>query len=415
MRKIKLLGLLSIMILISITACSLKKPNVLQTSLIPSQSPTNAPTSNPQVSATVTTSIEQEVAEQLAKMSLEAKVAQLFITTPYGISGIENLTVADDEIYEALQKYPVGGLIYFADNIIDPSQTTLLTTTMQTYASEIEGVVLFNGIDEEGGRVARIANNDNFTVTKYDSMETIGNTDDTNNAYEVGATIGSYLQEYGFNLDFAPDADVITNPDNQVIGNRSFGSDAELVSSMALACANGLLDNNIIPCFKHFPGHGATLGDTHEGFAYTNKSLDDLLSNELLPFQSAISAQMPMIMVAHISDEEIIGDNTPASLSSKMVTDVLRNQMGFEGLIVTDSLCMGAIKNNYTMSEAAVQALLAGNDMLMVAGNLASMEKDDFKNAYQGVIDAVNDNVISEQLINQAVTRILTIKYQYLT
>jgi len=204
------------------------------------------------------------------------------------------------------------------------------------------------------------------------------------------------------NLDFAPDADVLTNPDNTVIGDRSFGTDGKLVAKMDLKVAQGLADNHVLSCFKHFPGHGATQGDTHEGFAYTNKTLVELMKSELVPFQAAVDNDIPFIMVSHISVPNVIGNNTPSSLSKVMITDILRKQIGYNGIIITDSMSMGAIVNNYGTKDAVILSIQAGVDMILMP--------EDFVAAYQGVLDAVSDGTISEQRINESLERILRVK-----
>ena len=221
-------------------------------------------------------------------------------------------------------------------------------------------------------------------------------------AYEAGNTIGEYLKKYGLNFNFAPDADVITNPENKIIGDRSFGSDAKSVAEFSVAYSKGLQTNGVLSTFKHFPGHGATKGDTHEGFAYTSKTLEELMESELMPFKAAAENNVDAVMVAHISVPSILGDNTPCSLSEFMVTDVLRNELGFEGLIVTDALDMGAITNTYGDGEAAVMAVLAGNDILL--------KPKDFFASYEAVLKAVKNGQISEERIDESVKRIISVK-----
>lgn len=346
--------------------------------------------------------LEEQIQQKLSSMTLEEKVAQIFIITPEALTGYQTVTAAGSATHNALKTYPVGGLIYFGANIVTPNQLKEMTENTQKYAEEIEGMRLFLAIDEEGGTVARIGNNNNFTVKKYSDMASIGAINDLKKAYEVGATIGSYLHEYGFNLDFAPDADVLTNPDNTAIGNRSFGTDENLVAEMTLEVAKGLADNQVLSCFKHFPGHGATQGDTHEGFAYTNRTLDELQKSELVPFQAAVENHIPFIMISHISVPNVIGDNTPSSLSKVMITDILRNQMGYDGIIITDSMSMGAIVDAYGTKDAVIQAIQAGADLILMP--------QDFEEAYQSVLDAVADGTISTQRINESLERILRVK-----
>ena len=225
-------------------------------------------------------------------------------------------------------------------------------------------------------------------------------------AYEAGETIGNYLNELGFNLNFAPVADVLTNPDNQVVAKRSFGSNPERVSIQSFEYLRGLREYEIMGVYKHFPGHGATLGDTHEGYAYTDKTLDELKESDLMPFMDGANNQVPMIMSGHISLPNVTGDDLPASLSKTMITNIMRKDLGYEGVVITDALNMGAIANTYTSGESCIMAIEAGNDMLLMPA--------DFHAAYAEVLQAVKDGRISEARIDQSVKNILKIKLKYI-
>ncbi|MDE7479377.1 MAG: glycoside hydrolase family 3 protein [Lachnospiraceae bacterium] len=346
--------------------------------------------------------IEQQVEEILASMSIEQKIYQMFIVTPEALTDGVNVTTADETMCSMLKERPVGGLVYFSGNLINTEQTKEMLHCTQQYATDIEGMPLFLGVDEEGGKVARIGNNKGFDVPKIGAMGKIKSEED---AYEAGNVIGTYLSELGFNLDFAPDADVLTNQKNTVIGNRSFGSDAKTVLRYASAYADGLHNNSILSTFKHFPGHGATEADTHEGFAYTDKTYEILLQSELVPFAGAEEAGADFIMVSHISVPNITGDYTPCSLSYKMVTEILRGDLGYEGIIITDAMNMGAIVKKYTSDEAAVMAIQAGVDVIL-------MPKD-FKQAAEGVLAAVNSGTITKERIDESVRRILKVKLSH--
>ena len=223
-------------------------------------------------------------------------------------------------------------------------------------------------------------------------------------AYRAGTVIGAYLRELGFNTDFAPDADVLTNEKNTVIGDRSFGSDPDKAARMAAAVSKGLHTEGILSTFKHFPGHGATEGDTHDGYAYTEKTYEELKAAELVPFAAAGECGADMVMAAHISLPKIVGDSTPASLSYKMITEILREDLGFQGLVVTDAMNMGAIGEHYSTKEAAVKAVEAGVDLLL-------MPKD-FQEAFQGIKEAVSSGRIGEERIEESLQRILRVKLQ---
>lgn len=333
-------------------------------------------------SSTETSSEPTETELLLSSMTLEEKVWQLFFVR-----------------CEERGEYPVGGVVLFAKDIKNP--TCLKSLTREITASNPKTAPLI-AIDEEGGRVARIAQNPNFNVPKYQSMLSIGQTGNTENAFEVGENIGKYLKEYGIDINFAPVADVFTNSENTVIGDRAFSRDPETAAKMVAAAINGFHSEGIKTAAKHFPGHGNTKTDSHLGLAYSNKSWEELKNCELIPFSSAISAKTDLIMTAHISLPNIIGDNTPASLSYKILTKKLRGEMGYNGVIVTDALDMGAITEYYSDGTAAVKAFLAGADILLMP--------EDLEESYNAVLSAVKNGEITEERLNQSVERILKLK-----
>ena len=350
----------------------------------------------------VSPDISREVKDKVKSMSLEEKAAQLFFVTPEDITQVDAATVAGEDTKKAYEQYPVGGIVYFSRNIQGSDQLKEMLSKTQSYAEEIAGVPVFLGVDEEGGEVSRVAGNKNFSVTRYESMRAIGDSKDTSRAYDMGKNLASYLKELGFNIDFAPDADVITNSGNTVIGNRSFGEDPRLVGAMASQVVKGLQDNGVSACLKHFPGHGGTVEDSHEGRAYTDKTLEEMEAEELVPFQEGIKAEPDFIMAGHISIPKSLGDDTPASLSEQVLTGLLRDKYGYDGLIITDALNMKAVSGVYSPAEASVKALLAGTDMLLMP--------DDFRAAYNGVLDAVEERDLSEARIDASVERILRLK-----
>lgn len=344
----------------------------------------------------------EEVQNIVDSMSLEEKVAQLFLVQPEAIVDIGTATAAGDATKQAINKTPIGGFVYFSDNLQSEQQVQDMLRNVQKYSEDRIGLPAFLSVDEEGGTVARVASTGRFDVTDVGDMAKIGASGDVQQARQAGETIGSYLSELGFNLDFAPDADVLTNPDNTVVKKRSFGNDPRVVSDMSLAVAQGLAQHQVYSVYKHFPGHGATAGDTHQGYAYTDKTLDELKQSELIPFENAIQNNAAFIMAAHISATRVTGDDTPASLSKTMITDILRGQMGYDGIVVTDAMNMGAVTEQYTSAQAAVKALQAGADLVLMP--------EDFQEAYQGVLDAVKDGTLTEQRINESVTRIVKVK-----
>lgn len=347
---------------------------------------------------------QTEVEKILESMTLEEKAAQIFFVTPEDITGVDTATVAGDATRQALETYPVGGIVYFSKNILEPEQTRSILGNTWEYSREVMKIPVWLGVDEEGGEVARVAENPQFQVTRYESMRSIGDTGDPEQAYQAGETIASYLKDLGFNMDFAPDADVITNPQNTVIGDRSFGTDPSLVGEMTADAVAGFQDQGISACIKHFPGHGQTEGDTHEGYAYTEKTLEEMKNSDLIPFQEGIRAGADFVMVSHISAPNAISQDLPASLSSEFITDLLREEMGFEGIIITDAMNMGAITEHYDSAQAAVMAFEAGADMILMP--------EDFQAAYEGILQAVSSGTISEERLDESVTRILEIKLE---
>ncbi|MCI8374466.1 MAG: glycoside hydrolase family 3 protein [Lachnospiraceae bacterium] len=341
----------------------------------------------------------QRIEELLGEMTLEEKICQLFILTPDQLTGVSPVTAAGEATRSSLEKYPVGGLIYFSSNLVSEAQTKEMLEAVRDYGREVEGLPLFLCIDEEGGRVARIGNHPAFSVEHVRPMGEITSQEE---AYEAGAAIGGYLRELGFNVDFAPDADVITNEKNTVIGDRSFGNDPQKVTELAAAVTEGLHGEGILSAFKHFPGHGATKDDTHEGYAYSERSYEELKSAELVPFAAAQECGVDMVMVAHISLPEVTGDHTPSSLSHRMITEILRGDLGYEGLVITDALNMGAIAKAYSSGEAAVRAVEAGVDLLLMPKN--------FSEACEGIQQAVLEERISEERLEESVRRILRVK-----
>lgn len=346
--------------------------------------------------------IDSQIEEYLEKMSIQEKAAQMFIILPEAAVNTDIVTEAGAMTEEAIHNIPVGGFVYMEQNLQSPEQVKTMLETVQGYSMDRLGLPLFTCIDEEGGTVARINGNANFNVPPIGSMAEVGASGDVNQAYQTGLDLGSYLSELGFNVNFAPVADVLSNPSNEVVKDRAFSSDPDVTAEMSAAVLKGLKENGVYGAFKHFPGHGATEGDTHEGYAFTSKTLDDLLTCELIPFERGIQEETDFIMAGHISLPNVIGDDTPASLSYKMLSEILRDQMDYNGIIITDAMNMGAISQTYTASDAAVKAIQAGVDIILMP--------DDFTAAYQGILDAVDNHIIPEDKINDSVSRILKVK-----
>ncbi len=337
------------------------------------------------------------VEDVLADMTLEDKVAGLFIVTPEALTGVNTATQAGDGTQEALNKYAVGGLIYFSQNILDKEQITQMLSNTAAKSR----YPVFLAVDEEGGSVSRVANSD-IDVINVGDMAEIGASGDGVQAYEAGVNIGSYLKELGFNLDFAPVADIAGSEDS-AIGSRSFGSDAQLVGEMVANAVGGIESVGVSSCLKHFPGLGDTSDDTHDGRVEITKTLDEMRQSDLLPFKAGIDAGADFVMVSHATLSSVEGDAVPSSLSRTVMTDVLRNELGFQGVIITDALDMGAITEYYTTEETVVMAVQAGADMLLMP--------DDFETAYNALLAAVQDGTISEERVNESLERIYRIKY----
>ena len=240
--------------------------------------------------------------------------------------------------------------------------------------------------------------------TNVGNMSDSGAAGDAQKAYDAGVTIGTYLKQLGFNADYAPVADVLTNPGNTAIGTRSFGSDASMVADMVTKELEGLSSQGVFGAVKHFPGQGGVSGDSHDGAVTLDKSLEELMQTELVPFQKAVENCVSFVMVGHISVPQVVGDNTPASLSQMMVSNVLREQLGYQGIVITDAMNMGAITGTYTADQAAVMAVNAGVDMILMP--------QDYETAYNGLLQAVQDGTITEERIDESVERIVKVKLQ---
>ena len=353
------------------------------------------PTPEPPVELTFEEKLDEIVDAAIEVMPLENKVAGLFIVTPEAITGVSKAVQAGEGTKNALDKYPVGGLVYFSQNIKSEEQITEMLRNTHAYLSS-----LFLAVDEEGGSVARLAGAG--IMEPVDSAQAIGATGDANNAYNAGMTIGAALNNIGFNLDFAPVAD-ITSVENSVMAGRVYGSDAATAAPFVAAMVKGLKEQNITTCLKHFPGNGATGDDAHSVIAISDRTAEEFRAEEFAVFKAGIDAGADMIMMSHMAVPAFTGDNTPCSLSREVVTDILREELGFKGVIITDALNMSAISEYNSSADAAVTAIKAGCDMLLMPEN--------FEEAYNAVLQAVQDGVISEERINDSLRRVYRIKY----
>lgn len=340
------------------------------------------------------------VDELIAEMTLEEKVCQLFFVRPEDFSRTDKVTAGSTKLMRAFEKFPVGGIILFPVNIRSSKQLLALNQDMQAYAEDANGIGLLIGVDEEGGGVSRVARK-----LKLDdampAMSAIGETKDPNVAYEAGSIIGKYLKDLGFTLDFAPVADVRTDVDKAEITLRSFGYEPELVSSMTASFVRGLQEERVLSVLKHFPGHGSASGNSHTGSAVSTRTVSQWKTSEWLPFQAGIDAGVHVVLMSHLTAATVDPDS-PASLSYTIVTDLLRGELEFDGIIITDALRMDAITKLHGSGEACVRALLAGCDMLLLPYN--------FSNGYHGVMKAIEEGRLTEERIEESVRRILLVK-----
>ena len=366
----------------------------------PAAAPIAAPTATPEPTPT-----PDPVAEQMAAMTTEQKVGQLLV------AGMEGTQPGEDAV-QAIQTAQVGGIILFGRNVESASQLVELTNGLK----ELNGdaVPLFLGVDQEGGRVDRMP-------PEVDRTPSAGQVGQSENWNEMGAAYGTLLSAecaaFGFNLDFAPCLDIWSNPENTVIGDRAFGGDWETVSDFGFYAVQAMEEaGNVVPVVKHFPGHGDTNTDSHVDLPVVDKTLDDLRQGELVPFDMALSGEYwgepkmdpaPAVMVAHILMTQIDPD-LPASLSPKVVTGLLRQEMGYEGMVCTDDLTMGAISSTYGMGEAAVMAVEAGCDLLLVCHGA-----DNLTAARDALLEAVETGRISQERLDESVYRILSVKQSY--
>lgn len=358
----------------------------------------NAPTVTPEPEPEPEVNPVDEVARYyIDQMTTEEKVAGLFFVTPESI--MENVTQAvraGAKTQEALDLYAVGGLIYFGSNIQSAEQITEMLAGTQ----DMSKYPLFLGVDEEGGDVSRVASALS-EVDNVGSARELGAAGDGGQVYLAYSEIAQYLSRYGFNVNFAPVGDIYDG-ENSMFADRSFGTDAETVATLVSQAVMGLQDNGISACVKHFPGHGSTDADSHNGRATNDMTEENLLATEVIPFRMALESDPDFMMVSHISLPGITWDYTPASMSSDVVTRILRMQLGYEGIIITDAMDMGAITTYYTSAQAAIDAINAGCDMIL--------KPDNFKEAYQGVLDAVNNGEISIERIEESLMRIYRVK-----
>ncbi|ETT44785.1 beta-N-acetylhexosaminidase [Paenibacillus sp. FSL H7-689] len=309
---------------------------------------------------------------------------------------------ADEQITRLIRDYHVGGVIYFRRNVESVDQLTRLSAELQDMAAEAGALPLMISVDQEGGMVARI---DQEGMTQVPGNMALGATGNAEYTLECAQILGRELKNIGIDMNLAPVVDVNNNPLNPVIGVRSYGEHAESVAAHGVAAITGYQSQGIAATAKHFPGHGDTAVDSHLGMVTVPHDRNRLEQMELLPFRKAIEAGVDAIMTAHVMFPSIEPEPIPATLSHKVLTGLLREEMGFEGIIITDCLEMHAISKPYGVAEAAVRAVEAGADLILVSHTL-----QDQVAALEGIYEAVRTGRISEEVIHQAVERIMTWK-----
>ncbi len=336
-----------------------------------------------------------QIEETLSRMTLEEKIGQMIFA---GISG----TKPDAASLKLITDDHVGGIIFNSKNLSDPHQTVRYVNSLKD-ANKGNPVPLFFGIDQEGGRISKLPGD----ILPLPSAAATGEKNSEAYSYELGRTLAELVRAYGFNLDFAPVMDVSSNPDNPVIGDRSFGNTPDLVTRHGIKVMKGLQDGKIIPAVKHFPGHGDTSVDSHLALPTVSKTREELEKLEFIPFEHAISQGADMVKIAHLLLPELDPD-FPSSLSRIVINDLLRERMGFKGVIITDDLSMNAISDHYNLGDAAVRTVQAGSDIIMVAHDHTLI-----MSALSGLKKAVESGSLTEERIDESVMRILQLKEKY--
>ena len=376
--------------------------------------------------ATTTETASPQVEKLLEDMPLKQKVTQMIMPDfrkwqEAGQESPQDLTKVNAEVAEAIDKYDFGGVILFAENVKETKQTLALTQDMQKAAIENKAnngkIPLLLAIDQEGGIVYRLGSG-----TALPGNMAIGATNDPKLATEAGQIIGRELSALGLNVDFAPVLDTNNNPQNPVIGLRSFSSDPNRVAYLGIPMMKGIQDYNVAVAAKHFPGHGDTAVDSHTGLPLVDKSLAELEKLELLPFKKAMDAGVDLLMTAHIQYPQIEKDQVvsketgekiyvPATLSDDILTGLVRKKYGYKGVIVSDAMGMDAIAKNFGEVEAVKMAIKAGVDLVLMPTTLRSKtDLSKIDTIVDEVVRAVQTGDISEERLNESVRRILTLK-----
>jgi beta-N-acetylhexosaminidase len=337
----------------------------------------------------------KSISDVIAGMNLDEKIGQMVIA---GISG----TTINSNDKKLITQSKVGGFILYGENLKTPQQTVQLLNQLKM-ENATNPLPLLLSVDQEGGKISRLPGG----LIPFPTNKEIGSINQSQFSYKVGTLLGKELKGFGFNLDYAPVLDISSNPNNPIIGDRSFGNNPELVSKLGIQTMKGIQSQNMIPTVKHFPGHGDTSVDSHLELPIVHKNLTDLKKLELIPFERAIDNGADVVMVAHILLPNLDA-NFPSSMSKKIVTDLLRNQLQFGGVVITDDMTMKAITDHYNIGKAAVDSVSAGSDIILVAHDFNKIQT-----AISSIKKAVQNGEISEQRINDSVSRIITLKRKY--
>lgn len=343
----------------------------------------------------VVTQAHEQLTQTISEMSLDEKIGQMIFA---GISG----TIMDQQTDTLISQDKIGGIIFFNRNLNSPSQIVKLLNDIKEVNSN-NNFPLFFGIDEEGGQISRLQS----AFITLPSNQVIGQVNNVSFAHELGTILGKELSTFGFNLDFAPVLDVNSNPNNPVIGNRSYGNNKELVAKLGVETMKGIQSENVISVIKHFPGHGDTSVDSHYELPLVDKSKEALHQLELIPFNKAIAEGADVVMIAHILLPQI-DPSSPASMSKTIIDGLLRDELSFDGVVITDDLTMEAITDNYSIMRASVESIKAGSDIILVAHDYQNIAS-----SIQAIKNAINNGELSEQRINDSVRRILLLKEKY--
>lgn len=365
-----------------------------------------------------------EAEKIVSEMTLDEKIGQMLMPDfrqwkQAGQSAVQDFTEMNEEVAEIIDEFDLGGVILFAQNVKTTEQTAKLTYDLQQVAINDEdgNLPLLTTIDQEGGIVTRLG-----TGTNFPGNMAIGATKNEQSSYDTGSVIGKELNSLGINVNFAPSVDVNNNPLNPVIGLRSFSSNPDLVAKLGVKMIEGIQSNGVAAAAKHFPGHGDTATDSHYGLPKVDKSLEELKKVELKPFQAAIDNDVDMIMTAHIQFPQIEKDTytsikdgqeiqIPATLSDDILTGLLREDMNFDGVIITDALNMAAIAENFGEVETVKMAFEAGVDIALMPTILRSKaDVPKLRAIVDGVKEAVENGEISEEKINESATRVVKLK-----